>query len=408
MMHACKKIGNEAPHQRPGMSSFSLITSFPMSAPERLRLDWQQLLATADDPFGIYQSPQWFEYMRESQEGIQPPHSLAVRMDSNQSLVAIVPLYVGWPVCKFHLLRGRYYRPSWKMVTIASGQLMLPPGDDWLDDLFSSIAEKYPRNLPLKIESAPLNGPLDDYIGRSDYIRKRYLIHKHPFHDRISVIPLAASYTEFLSRYGSKKRYNLRRQLRLLREQMDGTLELRVIRSGPDLPEFLDSLRSLFGWDVESRAKTPRSPGEPADFGTRLGILARLDLLRSYMLMGRGCAIACIYGLRFGGTYMLGSIVHDPAFDEWSPGTSLLQMVIEDLINVGSITRINLGYGKPPVHESRSTYVYPGYASYVLLPKTLGNRTFMGGLKAIRAVVLSLKAARAALPIPGRNRRGSP
>ena len=82
MMHACKKIGNEAPHQRPGMSSFSLITSFPMSAPERLRLDWQQLLATADDPFGIYQSPQWFEYMRESQEGIQPPHSLAVRMDS--------------------------------------------------------------------------------------------------------------------------------------------------------------------------------------------------------------------------------------------------------------------------------------------------------------------------------------
>ena len=107
------------------------------------------------------------------------------------------------------------------------------------------------------------------------------MIHKHPFHDRISVIPLAASYTEFLSRYGSKKRYNLRRQLRLLREQMDGTLELRVIRSGPDLPEFLDSLRSLFGWDVESRAKTPRSPGEPADFGTRLGILARLDLLRA-------------------------------------------------------------------------------------------------------------------------------
>ena len=70
------------------------MTSFSLPSSLHLRHEWQRLLSASDDPFAIYQFSEWYDYMRESQGGLRPGHSLAVRRDADKKLIGIVPLYL--------------------------------------------------------------------------------------------------------------------------------------------------------------------------------------------------------------------------------------------------------------------------------------------------------------------------
>jgi hypothetical protein len=73
-----------------------------------------------------------------------------------------------------------------------------------------------------------------------------------------------------------------------------------------------------------------------------------------------------------------------------SPGTVLLHLVIEDVINNQGVTLVNMGYGDPG-HELRSTNVVLDYCSYWLLPNTLANRCFRAWHVALRRALAAIK-----------------
>jgi hypothetical protein len=54
--------------QRP-ISSWSVLVSASNPNSIGLRRQWRELLDASDDPFALYQSPEWFDHMREL-EGI--------------------------------------------------------------------------------------------------------------------------------------------------------------------------------------------------------------------------------------------------------------------------------------------------------------------------------------------------
>src|SRR5205085_2420042 len=135
-----------------------------------------------------------------------PPYVLAVRGEANQGLIGIVPLYVDRQRCLFPMARGRVLATSQtKMVTLASGRLLLPPGDHWLDDLFATLAHRHPERPVLKIENIPVPSPLHTYLNSSPRIRACYFLHSVPAMDRVQTISLPLNYDEFLARYNAKK-----------------------------------------------------------------------------------------------------------------------------------------------------------------------------------------------------------
>ncbi|HZW33735.1 MAG TPA: GNAT family N-acetyltransferase [Isosphaeraceae bacterium] len=377
------------------MSFWSLLDSAPETASIDLRQAWQALLEASEDLFAIYQSPFWFDTMREDAGSPGAPHALAVSRDADHRLVGIVPLFVTRERCVFPLIRGHVHTTSKReVITLPSGRLLLPPGAEGFDALLTSLAGHYPNGPTLKIENIPIPSPLHDYLHSSNLIRQRYFLHEVPYLDRVHTIPLPASYDAFLARYSAKKRYNLRRQLRLLQERTGNRLAMRRYDSVASVEELVASYEALSqNRHEEAEGEEPllvlKSPGGVACLLRRL---ARGGLLRAYVLEDGERPISCLLAAQFGGTFVLRRTLHDPAYNALSPGVALMHMAIEDLIKERPARVVNLGYGSRE-HDAHATHIAWDFVSYWLIPKTWRSRLFLAGYKALRCGAHSLKTA---------------
>jgi hypothetical protein len=195
-----------------------------------------------------------------------------------------------------------------------------------------------------------------------------------------------------MARYSAKRRYNLRRQVRLLQEQLGGDLSLQRYESIHDVPRLLQDWEYLWQTRVLAGTTRGRRSGLGPGVEERFNTLARLGLLRSYGLKQGERPIALIVGYHYGPTYLLAKTLHDPGYNAYSPGTTLLHMAIEHLITLKTITRINLCYGNP-AHDFRSTNVEIDYASYWLIPRSWKSRLLLAGYSCLRYNIKLAKAA---------------
>ncbi len=278
------------------------------------------------------------------------------------------------------------------MTQIPSGCLLLPPGDQWLNSFFGSLGRRIPEERIVKISNVPISGPLHRYIEDTPLLRRKFAIFRVPGMSHVHTIPLTSTYDEFLAKYSSKKRYNLRRQFRKLEQYARGGLKLRCYETEDELMEFLplwDRLRQASG----DPARSARAIATWEDLNRRM---ARLGLRCCYMLMDGPRPIATIIGRRYDPIFMMDITRHDPEYEAYSPGSCLLHLVIEQLIGSQSIRVINLGYGDPH-HDYRATNVVREYASYWLIPRTWKTRLFHVGYSGLRRAISVIKTI-----VPGR------
>jgi hypothetical protein len=277
------------------------------------------------------------------------------------------------------------------MVTFKSGHLHIPAGESWLDELFSTVLERHPQRLPLKLDNVPVDSHLYDYLFSSQFIRNSFIVYQVPWAKRIQTITLEPSYDQFLARYSSKKRYNLRRQFRLLETKAGGGIALRRCESTADVPAFFEAYRELYESGNRIQYGTRRWKMAP-ELRSEMELTSRHGLMLGYLLMAKERPVSCAYGWRLGKVYMLIRTIFDPEYEDVSPGTALLQLMIEDLIKEKRTTLINLGYGHPDA-EFRATNVIHEYASYWLFPRTWKTRLFRAGYRALRHGVGWLKGS---------------
>jgi CelD/BcsL family acetyltransferase involved in cellulose biosynthesis len=370
------------------ISSWSVLVSATNTKSVGIQRAWRELLEESDDPFALYQSPEWFDRMRQFKGDTNSSNALVFRRDAHRGVVAVVPLFVACERCRFPLVLGRSYstRPI-EMIKLNSGRLLMRPGGEWFNGLFGAIHKRY-AGRPIKIENVPVHSPLYDYLHAPKKIDEQYYLCRIHGFERVHVIPLAATNAQFLERYRSKKRYNLRRQFRLLSERIGGNLKWRDYRVRDDVPELHRNLVEL----LRVRNELPRknNVAELREFDSQYRSLAERGLLRSFVLKDGDRPVSCIMGYQFGKTFVLGATIHDPEYAAFSPGVALLHLVIERLINEKEVAAINLAYGNPE-SEYRSTNVVLEYASYWLFPKTFRNRSIRACYCAFRRAVAALK-----------------
>jgi len=107
----------------------------------------------------------------------------------------------------------------------------------------------------------PTDSFLWDYLRRSPVLRERFLWHApagvRPFH----ALELPDSYDKYLDRFGKKKRYNLKRQVRLLREH-GGGLTLERVEAPEQTADFADAVTDLAlrSWQPDAAALVADGP----------------------------------------------------------------------------------------------------------------------------------------------------
>ena len=150
------------------------------------------------------------------------------RGDDAGSIVGVVPLLLGRLELKFNVAGRVLGRSGLSGVTLLGSLPLLPTDVVLYDGLFDTISRRFSGCGIIRVDSVPTDSPFWRYLQHSQYLRKSFFVHVPDGIRQCHMIPLPATFEDYLGQLKSKKRYNIKRQIRLLRTHGEGRLELRT------------------------------------------------------------------------------------------------------------------------------------------------------------------------------------
>ena len=332
------------------------------------RASWARLMERRANHDALDQAPQFWEHLYAR---IPEKLSILTVHAAGDALAGVVPLRkVRWPLA--FDVSGRVLAQTTLDAIVILGSQPLMPSDPVLHDrLYATIDDSFPECEAIAMPSVPTESFLWRYCLESRSIKRHFLVYI-PYGKRLChTMSLAATFEQYLAKLSAKKRYNLNRQVRKLREFAGGSLELRCIDKPEDLPTLIEAVSALNR--QHHRNALISSDHLIIDHGEFSDLAARGILLSYVLFCGtRPCAVTM--GTRYERTYGgLHRIAYDQSLAALSPGSTMLFLVIEDLIRRHQIELIDFGYGEP-AYRQHSTNVLVERGTILLLRKTLVNR----------------------------------
>lgn len=364
---------------------------------------WEQLLAGSRNLNALYQSPEWLGHMLV----LEPDQRLAVAVtrDRTGEAVGVIPMCVGRHSLRFHV-RGRTLgKIALRQVCLLGSEPLLPPDHGLYDQLLLAIAEAFPDAHCVGMSDVAIESFVWRHLGESRAVQQAFLPYVIDGVREYHVISLPPTYEEYLAQFSRKKRYNLRRQLRFLRDSCQGKLELERIESRGRVQALVEGWVALGSVEWFTPALKTQTPDMSKEL-RQMADLADRGLLRAYLLKSPQETLGCLIGCQYRDTYVVWHTSYQRNLAALSPGTTMFCLVIEDLLRHRPAKTINLGFGDPGHgHAGRSGMKY---ASVMLFRKTLLNRLYRASHAGFRSAVRLLRAAM--LPSgenpPFANRRG--
>jgi hypothetical protein len=359
---------------------------------------WTGLLAESTDMNVLYQSPEWFGYLEEHLGGGRL--AVALARGAGGQVAGVVPLRVAPYYLAFHVAGTTLGGFRLTKLSVPSGRLLIPECEALYDGLFVALHSALPECDMVGLDVVAEGSFLRHYLQESKRLRDLYLPYPAEGVRRYHTVPLPGTFEEYLAKFNAKKRYNLRRQVRVLRDHGAGSLQLQGVDSPGQVNTLLDVATALW-------------PGYVPDFFCpvadrhgayrRYTALAARGLLRSYLLRCGRDYVACALGVQHRDVWVVEATMYDKAFARFSPGAVLQLLAVQDLISRRPVRLINFGFGDPASGYA-PTNVSIGAASFLLFRKTLANRMRQATHAAFESALASAKgvATRLGLKSSGR------
>lgn len=311
-----------------------------------LRAYWQQLADASSSAEAIYQTPAFFDFLCDTAHAGQTPYLYGAYRSGQAQLLGLIALQ--------HQRRASAvarWQHGEQLVILGSGVLMPPqPGSPatpvpaahgaLLHALHAFLLEQFRHAQALVYRALPASDPVWQAVLQE---RGALLpLHLHGWRD-CHYMNLPRSYADYLAQLGSKRRYNLKRQQRLLSEQAGAALRALAI-------EHLAQLEALQQALAQCCSSVQRAQlWDDAE----LQALAQRGLLLCYRIDAGVQPCGVVLGLHRDGVYHLFNILPDPRWQALSAGTTLLQLALADLCDRRSCQRLEFGYGNPaPAHHA--------------------------------------------------------
>jgi hypothetical protein len=305
-------------------------------------------------------------------------------------LLGMVPLCAHRGTLPFLVAGHSFFDLQLQQVDVLGGEPLLPPEVDIHDRFFLALEEAFPNAENFLLNSVSCSSFVWRYLQESSVIQNRYLPYVIHGTQNYHVLSLPPTFNDYLAEFGRKKRYNLKRQLRVLRENCGKELDLVRIESRTDIDLWLEARHAIDQSPQPiASARTPSIDDAKAVRYRRLADVADRGLLRHYILRSAGQFIACISGCQYRDIYNIWDIIYNKRFADFSPGTSILYLAIEDLLRYRPVKTVNFGFGDP--QHSFSTQTVVRHAKIALFRKTLRNRFYRASHSIFRSCVESVK-----------------
>jgi hypothetical protein len=341
---------------------------------------WGILTSSRDSPATIYQSSKYFHYLQDIDQTGRL-EILTVKDKTTDTIVGVVPAKLWVYRLEFKLRARTLVGIRLESIGILGGEPMVPEEPDALDELFLAFTRYYPTAQVIYMDPVPSTSYLWHHLQTSPVVRKGYdALVLGGFRERHSV-PLPKSLDEYHRKLSRKKRYNLARQERLLRDHCGNALELITIEKEEDLPTLFAAIKKL---------PTKDKPNFVFREDEYIH-LSRHNLLHCYVLKSAENVLGLLLGMKAGKFFKIDRTFHDRSFEKFSPGTTLWQLVLKDLINGGEFMRVDFGYGLP-AYQHRSTNIIENKGRILLFRRSIANRCLILAYTIYSAAINFIKA----------------
>lgn len=316
------------------------------------RSQWLALVEGGVSPQKIYQLPQFFDAVRDSDDGAAPVELLTVRRRLDHALLAVVPVRLGPHTLAFNIGKLVLWRRTIGAVQLlGSVPASAVPGINMLF-LARRCLDMFPQCQALMLAALPA-GPFWTALSCSpgQAMHAILLSEWRACH----LMPLPRTVDAYMQQFSAKKRYNLKRQLRLLAEHYGTLAVLRV-----DHPAQVGALCDAIGLLLPpaKMAKVQRRES--------LEALARHGLLLSYVVTAGGAPLGVVTATRSAHVLHIHNIYADDSQRSLSVGTSVMLLALEDMIGMTCFTLIDFGYGTPR-HDYSSSQVLEARAPVAIV-----------------------------------------
>jgi len=322
--------------------SWRILTSPEHWDAEPLRRDWRTLAERSGNPDVMYQSPEWFDYLRA--RGEAGGLAVAVLEGSGGQIRGVVPLRLAQERMEVHVGHRRAISIPVRQLIFLGGKPLTPDDPAVLEPLFRVASSAFPQAQGFGFPALETGASFRRALMKCPLVQEDFFLYQVEEDWDYHVLPLPPTFPEYFARYDGKKRYNLRRQARQIQELGGGPLELRRIELPHEMEDFVAASKILARMHpVTSHLKweTDPEPNRVRDYR----LLAERGLMRCYRLQCGSELVGCIGGTHYLGRQYLGRILYNTRFANYSPAVTMLNMVIEDLIDRCGMRVLNFGFG---------------------------------------------------------------
>jgi hypothetical protein len=311
--------------------------------------------------------------MVSSQSGDQRC-ALGIIRRQDRSLLGVVPVQVSRYALRYEVGSRALCKLPLRVVQILGSQPLIPAEEDLHVPLVRGILSAFPDCDGIDMHSVPLDSSWGRTLRQSEPLRRSALVYLPEGLTDSHFISLPDSFDEYLAKFKSKTRNTLRRNVRRLREH--GKTELVRVEHEQGVETFLDVAARLSSQSRQCRARGWRFENTPAEC-QKLLQLARAGVLRSYYLRCGDEVCAYVNGFQYHDIYYYNRIGFDERFAQFSPGTVLLYLLLEDLFQHRRPSCVNLYPGEWSYKEMFATEC-PPEMRVLLLRRTLAHRLQIG------------------------------
>jgi CelD/BcsL family acetyltransferase involved in cellulose biosynthesis len=349
---------------------------------------WDELARTSPHPFAFRQSPAWWDYtLRDSNEARA---AIGVVQALDGPIVGVVPVRtldysLLYSVRSFQIAKTRL-----RVVNVLGSEPLIPDDECLFVNLIRSLLQTFEDCDGVYLEWVSFESACWKLTSRSRDLRRDVLVCLPRRPHKCHFVTVPDSFDHYLAKFKARTRQHLRRQVRRLREHGAGRLECLRIEHEGDVPIFIEA-----GSQLALQSRFYRNTGgkwlqNTPEMRQKFNQLARRGVLRSYLLRCGDEFCAFSVGFQYNQTLYSSAIGFDERFAKFSPGTTLHNMIIEDLCGHRPPKRMNLDAGEWPYLDALETDSRDG-APVLLLRRTMRNRLRCGLYAAFRS---SLEFAR--------------
>lgn len=302
--------------------------------------DWEELLrvncVTDDLLFG---SPIWIRSIINALSENESIIIITVR--KNNIFTGILSLYISDYYLKFAVKGKSLYSPKVKTAyVLGSKPLATDEASSLL--LLEYLISNYTKSYYIYFDSLCVD---DNVYGNICNLTKDRCIHYEPDGKRpLHFLKMPADFDSYMFGFSKKKKYNLNRQIKQIYNSNTHKETLVSYDTVGSLVEFID-IASIISESSWQRTTIGIRISKTHKTFTRWSFLAENNIFKSYVLNIDDKPVAFVVGYVYSKRFYYIEIGYNTSYKKYSPGTSLLHLIIKDIIDKNIAEIICFGVG---------------------------------------------------------------